>query len=119
MCGPLHIILPIENQDLSLLNICLVGATFLFAFFPLEVSKTTIPFGLLRLAEQLMPCSAPANALARLQLIANTAPATPFKQPWNLIAHEVVCAPGIDEDDDGLLLKKPFNLQYLQVGIAD
>ncbi|RRT37624.1 hypothetical protein B296_00038655 [Ensete ventricosum] len=43
MCDPLHIILPLENQDLSLLDICHVGATFLFAFFPLEVSETTIP----------------------------------------------------------------------------
>ncbi|RRT81179.1 hypothetical protein B296_00007257, partial [Ensete ventricosum] len=43
MCGPLHMILPLENQDLSLLDICHVGATFLFVFFPLEVSKTTIP----------------------------------------------------------------------------
>ncbi|RZR74475.1 hypothetical protein BHM03_00037316 [Ensete ventricosum] len=36
-------ILPLENQDLSLLDICPVGATFLFSFFPLEVSETTIP----------------------------------------------------------------------------
>ncbi|RWW12320.1 hypothetical protein BHE74_00025728 [Ensete ventricosum] len=36
-------ILPLENQDLSLLDICPVVATFLFAFFPLEVSETTIP----------------------------------------------------------------------------
>ncbi|RWV95621.1 hypothetical protein GW17_00041739 [Ensete ventricosum] len=35
-------ILPLENQDLSLLDIYPVGATF-FAFFPLEVSETTIP----------------------------------------------------------------------------
>ncbi|RRT40304.1 hypothetical protein B296_00047013 [Ensete ventricosum] len=36
-------ILPLENQDLSLLDICRVGATFLFAFFPLKVPETTIP----------------------------------------------------------------------------
>ncbi|RWW20375.1 hypothetical protein GW17_00015518 [Ensete ventricosum] len=36
-------ILPLENQDLSLLDICPVGATFLFTFFPLKVSETTIP----------------------------------------------------------------------------
>ncbi|RWW53171.1 hypothetical protein BHE74_00040363 [Ensete ventricosum] len=72
-------ILPLENQDLSLLDICHVGATFLFAFFPLEVSETTIPFGVLRLAEQLVPCSALANALARLRLFANTVPTSPFK----------------------------------------
>ncbi|RWW47642.1 hypothetical protein BHE74_00046346, partial [Ensete ventricosum] len=41
--------------------------------------ETTIPFGLLRLAEQLMPYSTPANALARLRLFANTVPTTPFK----------------------------------------
>ncbi|KAJ8492224.1 hypothetical protein OPV22_013945 [Ensete ventricosum] len=46
--------------------LCPVGATFLFAFFPLEVSETTIPFRLLRLTEQLVPCSTLANALARL-----------------------------------------------------
>ncbi|RWV79774.1 hypothetical protein BHE74_00039967 [Ensete ventricosum] len=63
MCGSLHMTLHLENKDLSLLDICSVGATFLFAFFPLEVSKTTIPFGLLRLAEQLVSCSVPANAL--------------------------------------------------------
>ncbi|RRT67605.1 hypothetical protein B296_00017620 [Ensete ventricosum] len=61
------------------MNICHVGATFLFAFFPLEVSETTIPFGLLCLAEQLVPCSAPANAFARLRLFANTVPTAPFK----------------------------------------
>ncbi|RWW69075.1 hypothetical protein BHE74_00023352 [Ensete ventricosum] len=29
-----------------------------------------------------------------------------------------LCAPGIDEDDDRLLLEKPFDLQFLQVGVA-
>ncbi|RWV78102.1 hypothetical protein GW17_00060987, partial [Ensete ventricosum] len=62
-----------------LLDICPVGATFLFTYFPLEVSETTIPFGLLRLAEQLVPCSAPANALARLRPFANTVSTAPFK----------------------------------------
>ncbi|RWW90076.1 hypothetical protein BHE74_00000782 [Ensete ventricosum] len=38
----MHTILPLENQDLSL-DICLVGATFLFVSFPLEVSDITIP----------------------------------------------------------------------------
>ncbi|RWW57011.1 hypothetical protein BHE74_00036234 [Ensete ventricosum] len=42
-----------ENQDLFFLDICPVGATVLFTFFPLEVLETTIPFGLFRLAEQL------------------------------------------------------------------
>ncbi|RWV94027.1 hypothetical protein GW17_00043475 [Ensete ventricosum] len=79
ICGPLHMILPLENQDLSLLDICHVGATLLFAFFPLEVSETTIPFGLLRLTEQLASCSALVNALARLRLFANTIPTAPFK----------------------------------------
>ncbi|RWW38474.1 hypothetical protein BHE74_00056287 [Ensete ventricosum] len=39
-----------------------------------QVSDTTIPFGLLCLAEQLVPCSAPVNVLARLRLFANTVP---------------------------------------------
>ncbi|RWW73336.1 hypothetical protein BHE74_00018799, partial [Ensete ventricosum] len=43
ICGPLHMIAPLENQDLSLLDIYLVGETFLFTFFPLEVLETTIP----------------------------------------------------------------------------
>ncbi|RZS17883.1 hypothetical protein BHM03_00050088 [Ensete ventricosum] len=72
-------ILPLENQDISLLDICPVGATFLFVFFPLEVSETTIPFGLLCFAEQLVSCSAPANALARLRLFANIVPIALFK----------------------------------------
>ncbi|RWW39500.1 hypothetical protein BHE74_00055168 [Ensete ventricosum] len=37
------------------------------------------PFGLLCLVEQLVPCSAPVNALARLRLFANIVPTTPFK----------------------------------------
>ncbi|RWV96864.1 hypothetical protein GW17_00040390 [Ensete ventricosum] len=45
------------------MDICPVGATFLFTFFPLEVSETTIPFRLLRVTEQLVPCSAPVNDL--------------------------------------------------------
>ncbi|RRT40113.1 hypothetical protein B296_00051717 [Ensete ventricosum] len=61
------------------MDICPIGATFLFTYFPLEVLETTIPFGLLRLAEQLVPCSAPANALARLRLFANTVSNAPFK----------------------------------------
>ncbi|RWW87539.1 hypothetical protein BHE74_00003632 [Ensete ventricosum] len=55
----------------------------------MEVSETTPPFGLFRLAEQLMPCSAPANALARLRPFANTVYTAPFKvqQYAELIAH--------------------------------
>ncbi|RWW75158.1 hypothetical protein BHE74_00016835 [Ensete ventricosum] len=49
----------------------------------LEVSETTIPFGLLRLAEQLMPCSAPVNALARLRPFANIVFTAPFKSLRN------------------------------------
>ncbi|RZS21323.1 hypothetical protein BHM03_00053950 [Ensete ventricosum] len=79
MCGPLHMILPLENYNLFLLNICLVGTIFLFIFFPLKVSETTIPFGLLRLVEQLVPCSAPANALSRLRLFPNTVSTASFK----------------------------------------
>ncbi|RRT34290.1 hypothetical protein B296_00045244 [Ensete ventricosum] len=46
------------------------------------ILKITIPFRLLHLVEQLVPCSVPANALARLRLFANTVPTTPFK--WDL-----------------------------------
>ncbi|RRT74566.1 hypothetical protein B296_00021315 [Ensete ventricosum] len=53
MCGPLHMILPLENQDLSLLDICPVRVTFLFAFFPLEVSETTIPLDYFALLNKL------------------------------------------------------------------
>ncbi|RRT56077.1 hypothetical protein B296_00004690 [Ensete ventricosum] len=79
-------ILLLENQDLSLLDIYPFGAIFLFTFFPLEVSKTTIPFGLLHLTEQLVPYSAPANALARLRLFANTVPTAHFK--FGTVAHK-------------------------------
>ncbi|RWW08978.1 hypothetical protein GW17_00027559 [Ensete ventricosum] len=54
-------------------------SNFPLAFLLLKVSETTIPFGLLRLAEQLVPCSAPANALARLRPFANTVPSAPFE----------------------------------------
>ncbi|RRT41379.1 hypothetical protein B296_00049221 [Ensete ventricosum] len=66
-----------------------IAATFLFTFFPSEVSETTIPFGLLCLAEQLVPCSAPANILARLRPFANTVSTIPFKvlQLPELVAH--------------------------------
>ncbi|RRT33991.1 hypothetical protein B296_00055556 [Ensete ventricosum] len=43
------------------------------------ISETIIPFGILRLAEQLVSCSAPINALARLRFFANTVPTEPFK----------------------------------------
>ncbi|RWW21145.1 hypothetical protein GW17_00014710 [Ensete ventricosum] len=72
-------ILPLENQDLSLLDICPIGATFLFAFFSLEVSETTIPLDYSIFTEHYMHCSAPANVLARLRLFANTALAASFK----------------------------------------
>ncbi|RWV98870.1 hypothetical protein GW17_00038258, partial [Ensete ventricosum] len=42
-------------------------------------SETTIPFGLLCLAEQLVFYSVPANAFARLRLFANTVSTAPFK----------------------------------------
>ncbi|RZR89971.1 hypothetical protein BHM03_00017788 [Ensete ventricosum] len=70
---------PLRPLDLSLLDICPAGATFLFTYFLLEVSETTIPFGLLRLAEQLMSYSALANALARMRPFANTVPTAPFR----------------------------------------
>ncbi|RWW10390.1 hypothetical protein BHE74_00022415 [Ensete ventricosum] len=36
----------------------------------------------------------------------------------NLVVHGVIGAPGIDEDDDGLLLEKTSNLHYLRVCVA-
>ncbi|RRT33310.1 hypothetical protein B296_00045274 [Ensete ventricosum] len=46
---------------------------------PLSRKETTIPFGLVCLAEQLVPYSVPANALARLRIFANTVPTALFK----------------------------------------
>ncbi|RWW49120.1 hypothetical protein BHE74_00044755 [Ensete ventricosum] len=43
MYSPLHMILPLENKKLSILNINPVKTTFLFASFLLKVSKTIIP----------------------------------------------------------------------------
>ncbi|URE20604.1 hypothetical protein MUK42_16075 [Musa troglodytarum] len=50
-------ILPLENRDLSLLDIYPVGATSLFVSFPLEVLETTIPLDYSAFAEQTMHCS--------------------------------------------------------------
>ncbi|RWV90158.1 hypothetical protein GW17_00047659 [Ensete ventricosum] len=77
-------ILPLENQDLSLLDICLVEATFLFAFFPLEVSETTIPLDYFVLLNNLCIVLPPANAYVRLRLFANTIPLHPLR-PNNML----------------------------------
>ncbi|RRT72379.1 hypothetical protein B296_00024796 [Ensete ventricosum] len=37
------------------------------------------------------------------------------QQSSNLTVHKVVRAPGVDEDDDGQLLKEPFDLHFLWV----
>ena len=82
-------ILPLESRDLSLLDICPVGATSLFASFPIEVFGDHHPLGLLRYTEQTVHCSTPANALARLRLHVNTTLAAPLKeyQHVELTAH--------------------------------
>ena len=66
-------ILPLESRDLSLLDNCPVGATSLF------VSETTIPLDYSDLLNKLCIILPPANALARLRLHVNTAPAAPLK----------------------------------------
>lgn len=73
MCGPLHMILPLESRDLSLLDIYPVGATSLFN------SETTIPLDYSDLLNKLRIVLPPANALARLRFHVNTAPAAPLK----------------------------------------
>ncbi|RWW30554.1 hypothetical protein GW17_00004864 [Ensete ventricosum] len=52
------------------MNICHVGATFLFTFFYWKFRRPPSPLDL-RLAEQLVPCSVPPNALARFCLHLN------------------------------------------------
>ncbi|RZS24250.1 hypothetical protein BHM03_00057302 [Ensete ventricosum] len=76
-------ILSLGNQDLSLVDICPVGATFPFAFFPLEVSETTISLDYSVLLNNMCIVLPPTNALVRLRLSANTAPAAPFKCPYD------------------------------------
>ena len=66
-------ILPLESQDLSLLDSYPIGATSLF------VSKTTIPLDCSDLLNKLCIVLPPANALARLRLPVNTVPAAPLK----------------------------------------
>ena len=73
MCGLLHMILPLESRDLSLLDIYPIGATSLF------VSETTIPLDYSDLLNKLRIILPPANALARLRLHVNIAPAAPLK----------------------------------------
>ena len=65
--------LPLESQDLSLLDNDPVGATSLF------VSETTIPLDYSDLLNKLCIVLPPANALARLRLPVNTVPAAPLK----------------------------------------
>ena len=73
MCDLLHIILPLESQDLSLMDIYLIGAISLF------VLETTIPLDNSDLLNKLYIVLPPVNALARLQLHVNIAPAVPLK----------------------------------------
>ncbi|RWW73757.1 hypothetical protein BHE74_00018338 [Ensete ventricosum] len=78
-------ILPLENQDLSLLDICPVGAIFLFAFFPLEVLKTTIPLDYSALLNKLCIVMPPQMHL----LDCDSLPIQPSKaeQYAELVAH--------------------------------
>ena len=66
-------ILPLESQDLSLLDNCPIGATSLF------VSETTIPLDYSDLLNKLCIVLPPANALARLRLHVKTATAAPLQ----------------------------------------
>ena len=63
---------PLESRDLSLLDNCPIGAS-------LFVSETTIPLDYSDLLNKLCIVLPPANALARLRLHVNTAPAAPLK----------------------------------------
>ncbi|RWV91252.1 hypothetical protein GW17_00046473 [Ensete ventricosum] len=71
-------------------------SNFPLAFFPLKVSEIDIPFGLLRLAKQLVPCFAPANILARLRLFVNTVPTAPFK----VAGTRIVCYRAVPPKND-------------------
>ncbi|RWW66190.1 hypothetical protein BHE74_00026455 [Ensete ventricosum] len=97
------------------MDICPIGATFLFTYFPLEVSETTTPFGLLRLAEQLVPCSAPANALARLRLFANTVSNAPFKKVLMLHGAEFRSCLGMAKNTPSSVYKPLHEYQILRV----
>ena len=66
-------ILPLESWDLSLLDNCPIGETSLF------VSETPIPLDYSDLLNKLCIVLPPANALARLRLPVNIAPAAPLK----------------------------------------
>ena len=66
-------ILPLESRDLSLLDNCLIGA---ISFF---ISDTTIPLDYSDLLNKLCIFLPPVNALARLRLYVNIAPATSLK----------------------------------------
>ena len=79
MCGLLHMVLLLESRDLSFMDICPVGATFLFASFSLKVSETTIPLDYSDLLNKLCIVLPLANALAILRLHVNTATAAPLK----------------------------------------
>ena len=72
-------VLPLKSRDLSLLDIYLIRATYLFASFSLKVSETTIPLDYSALLNKLCIILPPTNALARLRLPVNTVPAAPLK----------------------------------------
>lgn len=79
MCGSLQMIRPVENQDLSLLDICLIGATSFITSFPLEVSGTTIHLDYSALLTKIVHCFVPANVIVRLWLFTNITHIAPLK----------------------------------------
>ncbi|RWW83736.1 hypothetical protein BHE74_00007741 [Ensete ventricosum] len=73
-----------ESQDLSLLDICPAGATFLFAFFPLEVSETTIPLDYSVLPNNLCIALPPQMRLLDCDLLPIQSPLYPSR-PSNML----------------------------------
>lgn len=74
----LHMILPLENIDLSLMNLFLWSNFFLY-IIPSRSFKDHHLFGLLCLTEQIMHCSTIVNAFTILWLFTNIAPTVPHK----------------------------------------
>ncbi|RWV97198.1 hypothetical protein BHE74_00058041 [Ensete ventricosum] len=72
-------ILRLENQDLSLFDICPVGATFLFPFFPLEQRAELVAhFSLLR--------TYPFHAEEKVSMLHDIE----FRSPWDGHEHSIV-----------------------------
>ncbi|RWW07243.1 hypothetical protein GW17_00029384 [Ensete ventricosum] len=70
-------------------------------------------------SSRLTPLSCHGSSCIRLTLIPTLDVSKSWKSPeiWkSYISNHVVCALGIDEDNDGLLLEKPFDLHCLLSG---